>query len=148
MTDGAGPSALDLVSTITGFVAGVVTGATGSYLGNRLTDRRREQKESATAKRDFKSVRDQMPELIAEMKTDLAVESQRFVREFFVLPNRKVCLGGSEKPRLIYYVEDHGDLHGKLSILENHGYIIDVTPKNTPIYRMTEEFVALVREHG
>lgn len=95
----------------------------------------------------FRQIKEQMPGLIAEMKKDLEEENGKFVREFFVMSRRHV-LGGSEKPRFIYYEEDHDNLRGKIDILENHGYLADVTPGNTPIYRMSEEFVNLVREHG
>lgn len=95
----------------------------------------------------FRQIKEQMPALIAEMKKDLEEENGKFVREFFVMSRRHV-LGGSEKPRFIYYEEDHDNLRGKIDILENHGYLADVTPGNTPIYRMSEEFVNLVREHG
>ncbi|MFO0838364.1 MAG: hypothetical protein U1D55_07520 [Phycisphaerae bacterium] len=86
-----------------------------------------------------------MPALIAEIKSDLAGEDGQVVREFFVIERRSIAMGGSSKPRFAYYVEDHPQLHGQLEILENRGYIIDVTPGNTPVFRMTEEFVDLVR---
>lgn len=92
----------------------------------------------------FVEIAKQMPELIAEMKTDLQREDGKFVREFFVLPTKTTRLGGSEKPRFIYYESEHDNLRGKLDILENHGYLVDVTPKNAPIYRMSEDFVRLV----
>lgn len=95
----------------------------------------------------FLETKKQMPELIAEMKKDLEGENGKFVREFFVM-SRRHSLGGSEKPRFIYYEEDHENLRGMMDILENHGYIVDVTPKNVPIYRMTEEFVRLVLENS
>jgi len=91
----------------------------------------------------FIQIKEQMPGLIAEMKQDLQSESGKFVREFFVMSKRHV-LGGSEKPRFTYYEEDHDNLRGKIDILENLGYIEDVTPKTVPIYRMNEEFVRLV----
>lgn len=94
----------------------------------------------------FETIRNQMPELIAEIKKDLEGEDGKFVREFFVM-SRRHTLGGSEKPRFIYYEEDHQNLRGKIDVLENHGYVVDVTPKNTPIYRMTEDFVRLVLEY-
>jgi hypothetical protein len=95
----------------------------------------------------FHHVREQMPALIAEMKSDLEGEDGKLVREFFIMSKNHV-LGGSEKPRFIYYEEDHDNLRGKIDILENHGYVVDVTPKNVPIYRMSEEFVRLVMEQG
>ena len=84
-----------------------------------------------------------MPALIAEMKAGLQGKDGKFVREFFVV-NKNVTLGGSSKLRFVYYFEDHEYLQGKLDVLENYGFIEDVTPGNCPIYRMTEEFVKLV----
>jgi hypothetical protein len=95
----------------------------------------------------FLQIKEQMPDLIAEMKKDLSEDNGAFVREFFVMSKRHI-LGGSEKPRFIYYLEDHENLRGKMDVLENNGYLIDVTPGNTPVYRMTEEFVGLVLAHG
>jgi hypothetical protein len=95
----------------------------------------------------FLQVKDQMPVLIAEMKKGLEGDEGKFVREFFVMSKRHT-LGGSEKPRFVFYEEDHDNLRGKIDILENQGFLTDVTPGNTPIYRMSEEFVRLVLEHG
>ena len=92
----------------------------------------------------FEEIAKQMPELITEMRKDLHTEEGKFVREFFVL-ERSHCLGGSEKPRFVYYEDDHPNLRGKLDILENHRYVIDVTQKNVPIYRMTEEFIRQIQ---
>lgn len=94
---------------------------------------------------NFHQVKEQMPTLIAEMKKDLEGEDGKFVREFFIMSKRHT-LGGSEKPRFIYYEEDHGNLRGKIDVLENLEYVVDVTPGNTPIYQITEEFAKLVLE--
>jgi hypothetical protein len=134
----------DLTSTLVGFLVGAATGAAGTYLANKYTDRRREKEADTHVKRRFLAVKEQMPELIAEMKSDLAGDGNSHIREFFVLPNKRVRLGGSEKPRFIYYEDQHENLRGKLDVLENEGYIMDVTPKNTPIFRMSEEFVELL----
>lgn len=136
---------IDWLSTAVGFVAGTITGAIGTYLGNRITDRSRERNETAADRRVFAHVQDEMPTLIAEIKADLQREDGRMVREFFAIKHRGIAMGGSSKPRFAYYVEDHPQLHGQLEVLENRGYIIDVTPGNTPVYRMTEEFVEYVR---
>jgi hypothetical protein len=95
----------------------------------------------------FLKVKEQMPALVAEMKKDLEGKDGKCVREFFVMSNEHI-LGGSEKHRFIYYEEDHGNLRGKIDILENHGYVEDITPGNTPIHRMSEEFIRLVLERG
>ena len=88
-------------------------------------------------------IQNQMPSLIAEIKADLSTDDGKHVREFFVLKKGQI-LGGSEKPRFAYYEEDHANLRGMLDVLENRNLIIDVTPKNCPVYRMTEEFVHFV----
>jgi arsenate reductase-like glutaredoxin family protein len=102
----------------------------------------------SASEKKFRKVQNMMPELITEFKTDLSTEDNKLIREFFVLPNKKVLLGGSEKPRLVYYEEEHKGLRNKIDILENEGFLIDVTPGNTPIYRMTEEFVELIIKYG
>jgi len=140
--------AFDLVSTLVGFFVGAATGAVGSYFANKYTDRRHEKEAGRYAKQQFRAIRKQMPQLIAEMKSDLAGDGNAHVREFFVLPNERVHLGRSEKPRFVYYEDQHDNLRGKLDILENAGYIIDVTPGNTPIFRMSEGFVGLLMELG
>jgi hypothetical protein len=93
----------------------------------------------------FLQVKEQMPKLIAEIREALQSEEGKFVREFFVM-SRRHSLGGSEKLRFILYEEDHENLHGKIDILQNHDYVIEVTTGSTPIYRMGEEFVRLVLE--
>ena len=95
----------------------------------------------------FLRVKEQMPALIAEMKQALDSDDGRFVREFFIM-SKNHRLGGSEKPRFIFFEEDHDNLRGMIDVLENHGYVVDITPGNTPIFRMTEAFVSLVKRHG
>jgi len=138
----------DLASALIGFLVGTATGAAGTYFANKYTDRRREQETGRRAKQQFLAIKKQMPQLLVEMKADLAGDGNGHVREFFVLPSRRVSLGGSEKPRFVYYEDEHDNLRGKLDILENAGYLIDVTPKNTPIFRMSEDFVGLLVSFG
>ena len=136
----------DLASTLIGFLVGTATGAAGAYFANKYTDRRREQEADKRVKQQFLTIKRQMPQLLAEMKADLA--GNFHTREFFVLPNRREQLEGSEKPRFIYYEDEHDNLRGKLDILENASYIIDVTPKSVPIFRMSEQFVELLMRLG
>lgn len=138
----------DWMSTVIGFLVGTATGATGIYFAEKFTDQRRRGELEKQYKKEFLKVKKQMPELIAEFKSDLSSEESRLIREFFVLANKKVCLGGSEKPRFIYYEEEHKGLRSKIDILENQGFLTDVTISNAPIYRMSEEFVELVNKFG
>lgn len=138
----------DWVSSVIGFLLGTGTGVAGKYFADNLTDRRRKTESTKQLKQEFMNIKKQMPELIKEIKNDLSKEDQKFIREFFVLEDRKVHLGGSEKPRLVYYEEDHRDLRCKIDILENQGFLSDVTTGIVPIYRMTEEFVELLNKYG
>jgi hypothetical protein len=53
-----------------------------------------------------------MPELIAQMKTDLQREEGKFVREFAVLGKKSFSFNSS-KPRFIYYEEEHPTCGGR-----------------------------------
>jgi hypothetical protein len=136
------------MSTIAGFLVGTATGAAGKYFADKYTDQRRKGEWDTQAINSFKNIKKQMPELIAEFKADLSKKDNQLIREFFVLPNKNVCLGGSEKLRLIYYEDEHKSLRSKIDILENHGFLTDVTLSNAPIYRMNEDFVSLILKHG
>ena len=87
-------------------------------------------------------VKSSMPELIVEIKEDLAKEGNEFIREFFII-SKCWTLNAIDRC-FVYYFEDHENLQGKIHILENYGFVVDVTPKNTKKYRMTEEFVNLL----
>lgn len=90
----------------------------------------------------FLKVKASMPELIAEMKEDLTKEGNEFIREFFI--NSTSWTLNVIDPHFVYYFEDHENLQGKIHILENYGFVIDVTHGKTKKYRMTEEFVVLL----
>lgn len=134
----------DIISGVIGFLLGIV----GTYYVHKLTDRRREREQKEKARKNFLTTIAKMPEFIEELKSDLTEHLD--VREFFVLP-KGASLGGSKIPRFIYYYErdnPEDNLLNKIQILENMGYIIDVTPGNTPIFRMTEDFVDLLKRYG
>lgn len=95
----------------------------------------------------FARIKQQMPQLIAEMKNDLTEDGGDCVREFFV-KGKNTMLGGSSKRRFAYFPEEHDNLKGKMDVLENAGLIMDVTTGNVPIYRMSEEFVSFVVKYG
>lgn len=87
-----------------------------------------------------------MPKLIGEMKDDLEDEKHRFAREFYIVEKGAVL--NITGKYLAYYFEDHEDLQDKINILENYEYITDITSNNIKKYKMTEEFVELIRKHG
>ncbi|MFH1445978.1 MAG: hypothetical protein ABIG43_01015 [Chloroflexota bacterium] len=85
-----------------------------------------------------------MPDLIAEMRTDIRGDKTRLVREFVPLPNRNVWFGHT-KPRFVYYETEHPNLQLQLDWLVEMGVIVDITPKISPVYRMTPEFTDWLR---
>jgi hypothetical protein len=93
----------------------------------------------------FTEAKQQMPHLLVEMREDLRTESRRFVREFFAVSKRRTH-GGAGKDRFAYWEEEHDNLHGKIGVLQDLGYVVAVLPGKAPIYRMTEEFVQLLLE--
>jgi gas vesicle protein len=133
---------MDVITFLSGFLIGVATGAAGTYMADKYTDRRRESQAERERRKTFEKVVQQMPKLIAEMKADLTGEGNQAVREFFVIPQ-----GANLNVRgkmFTYHPEQHENLEGKLATLQNRQYIIDVTPGNAKKYRMSEEFVELV----
>lgn len=127
------------------FLAGIATETARSYFGDMLTDRRRDNEAKSKEKEKFRDVVGQMPDLIDEIKKDLNNPEQSLIREFF-LSKKAYSINTGDTPRFIYYSDDHPGLQSKVHILENQGYVRDITPGNAPMYRMTEDFVRLLKE--
>ena len=85
-----------------------------------------------------------MPALIAEMRRDVHADETELVRELVPLPSPGVAFG-HDRPRFMYFETEHPGLKLQLDWLEEAGLIIDVTPREWPIYRMTAEFVDWLR---
>jgi hypothetical protein len=78
-----------------------------------------------------------MPELLGEMQIDLSVRPLK--REFVLLKRGWMFWNGGTA--FEYYFDDHEELESKIQILENMGFVRDVTNKNVKRYRMAEELV-------
>lgn len=85
-----------------------------------------------------------MPELILEMRADVREDATELIRELVLLPHKNVVFD-SRKPRFTYFEIEHPGLPLQLDWLEEMGLLVDVTPSNTPIYRMTAEFAGWLR---
>jgi hypothetical protein len=126
------------------FLLGAFTGAAGTYFGNKYTDKRRAQESNSTSKKCFEEAASKMPKLIEEMQQDLVNPENAHLREFYVLPNDRVLFNSGGRRYLCYFEAKHRDLLHKLRILEDYGYIQEVTHTDTPMFRMTEAFVSFV----
>lgn len=133
---------IDYLSTCIGVIAGAIpaffSGIAIEYFGSILTDRRQEKEKQKAKDEEFSKVATLIPELLQEIKQDITKYPCR--REFFVLLEG-VSIAIYKTPTLQYEEEVHSELNGKIGILENHGYIIDITPSTVPMYKMTEQFV-------
>ena len=114
----------------------------GGGVGVKFMGARLEENTRGRRQKEFNKVMAKMSDLIREMKQDLSKEGDQFTREFFLL-SRKWAFNPAGKC-FVYYFEDHEELQGKVHVLENNGWVGDVTSGNTKKYRMTEEFVELV----
>jgi hypothetical protein len=96
----------------------------------------------------FREVASKMPDLISEMKKDLSDLENTFTREF-VIKGKSTVFNWGEEGGFEYYTEDHPKLQGKIHVLENLGYIINVAKGDQyPRWRMSEEFVKLILKDG
>jgi hypothetical protein len=98
---------------------------------------------SSSVPSQFAKIERLMPALLEEMREDL--RSNPTAREFVVL--EKAWVYNSPGPYLAYYLDAHEDLPGKLQILENHGFIRDVTGTNVQRFRLEEGFVDYLTEN-
>lgn len=97
---------------------------------------REEQKISIARTNKFLKIEECMPSLINEMKQDL--KDHPLYREFVLL---KRSWGYWHKDNKLVYYYDHPELDNKVRIIENLGFINDITYNNTKRYVMSEEFV-------
>jgi hypothetical protein len=66
------------------------------------------------------------------------------VREFLLVQNERVQFA-NPKPRFVYYREKYPDLDSMVDILEDAGFVADITTGGIKTYRMSNEFIELLR---
>ena len=134
---------------IVSFAAGAIVGSAATYMTTLLTDRRRNREAEANAAKRFRAVAEKMPKLLAEMQKNIAKKPLR--RRLFSCHSRPGHETDAEFYNVdVYFAEEHEDLPECLEILENQGYIENVTDQDDFIeieYKMSEEFVELVKAY-
>jgi hypothetical protein len=80
-----------------------------------------------------------MPVLLEEMREDLT--NNPTTREFVIMKRGWVYNNTSGKSILVYYLDEHGDLEGKLEVLMNLGLIREITYNNVRRFVFEEPFV-------
>jgi hypothetical protein len=132
------------VSHLASFLGGTAVGAAGTYMADRLTDQRRRREAEAAKVSRFKDITRQMPSFIAELRADLNSNSELAIREFVVLPNERVTFN-HDHPRFEYHESKHEAATNYVSLLVEADFVEVLRSSSTPIYRLREHFVALVK---
>jgi hypothetical protein len=93
-----------------------------------------EQRPSTEIESTFTRLERLMPELLDEMRQDLAANPLR--REFVLL--KKTWLYWASGNEFMYFFEEHPELEIKVGILENESMVQDISSKDVRRFRMTE----------
>lgn len=91
----------------------------------------------------LKRLRDQMPDLFAEMREDLG--SNPIKREF-ILKREGSIYNAVRKAPLEYYFESHEDLADKVGLLVSEGLVTDITHNDVDRYVFSELLVEFLLE--
>jgi len=83
----------------------------------------------------FRRLERLIPQLLAEMRSDLA--TYPFRRDCVLL--KKAWSYNGEGTELVYYFDDHTDLGSQFHVLENYGLVSDVTTGKVSRYRISED---------
>lgn len=134
---------MDLLSLAVGFIVGAFTGAAGNYLGEKYTDKRKSKELMNTKRTQWAEIERKFPKVLSEMKDDVKNHELQNVREFFVKSSKTLI--NREEPCFVYFTDVHHDLMAAVKLLEDLGFVEDITLKNCPMYRMKEHFVELLR---
>ncbi len=86
----------------------------------------------------FSKIEKVMPELLEEMRKDLA---EHPLKREFILMSKSWTYNGGGNIYLVYYYEIHDHLDDKITILCNHRLIVDITYNNVKRYKFTENLV-------
>lgn len=80
------------------------------------------------------------PKFFDEIRRELEKPEFCHVREFAILESSRVTFV-SEDLRFVYYEEDLPDVKSVAAILDEIGYVEEISHGKTPIYRLRENFV-------
>nr|ABV54362.1 hypothetical protein [Stutzerimonas stutzeri] len=135
---------MDFLSLSIAFLLGAFTGAAGNYLADKFTDARREKKEAAALKRLWRDIEAKFPEIINEMRSDILSTQGKGVRAFF-LKESNTHIALTSGPSFEYHTDKHPELGAAVLYLAQHGFVQDITPGKTPMYRINEKLVDFLR---
>lgn len=85
----------------------------------------------------YEKVERLMPALLQEMRKDL--QKHPTTREFVLL--KRGWVYNTQGTYLVYYLDEHDDLDGKLQVLKNLGFVREITYNNVRRFVFEERFV-------
>lgn len=132
-----------MTSYLAGLLTGILVASAGGYFANKYTDERRGKEKKRAVDSDLQYATEKMPELIAEMRDDLA--KYPLCREFIILSKKWSYNADPNKVILSYYFEEHDSLTEKVEVLKKLGFIDDITFNKKKRYSMKEKFVILLK---
>ncbi len=95
------------------------------------------ENQSSISTNQYIKIEGLMHDLLEEIRKDL--KSDPLGREFVIL--KKSWSYWPKGNELVYYFDDHPGLENKLLILQNHGFIRDITYNNVKRFIFSEDFV-------
>jgi hypothetical protein len=139
--------AVDWMTVLLSIVTGGLSGAGASILASRSTDRRREREAERKESKDWRDLERRYPKLIAEMRTDVSSPAGEHTRNFFLKTSGTVT-GIVTESFFEYHTDVYPDALAGVHELERLGYVRNLTPAGTPMYRMTDPFVDRLKRTG
>jgi hypothetical protein len=118
---------------------GTAIGAAGTYFAEKYTDERRKNEQRREEDQNFAYLVSRMPDLLGEMREDLAEKTHAEWREFFIV---RKGTNFNTSPNSFFYEEDEANgFLSKTRTLEEYGLVSDITPGKLPKFRMSDMLV-------
>jgi hypothetical protein len=87
-----------------------------------------------------------MPELIAELRTDVRGDTTELVRDVFIVGSRTWVVGFAGRQYFYYVTTEIPGLELQMDWLEEMGLLKDSRTGNVPHYRLSPDFAAWLRD--
>ena len=108
---------MDILSTAIGFLIGTITGASGTYFGNKYTDIRHTKEKEKAQKELWKILEKKYPAIITEMINDFSEHKHQNVRIFFIKSRKSIV--SSNEPHFEYHTDIHENLSAAILYLQD-----------------------------
>ncbi|EIU7748561.1 hypothetical protein NQO50_004444 [Vibrio vulnificus] len=129
---------MDYLSLAVGFLVGTLTGASGTYFGNKYTDIRHRQEKNKAEREMWLTLERKYPNLIAEMKEDFSNPENSTIRKF-AIKSSKTTLNVGERC-FEYYTDKHIDIFSAIDYLKDLSLVDELSIQGCPMYRYKEKF--------